>query len=454
MKSSLKTKFKKISGWGKTNLASVEIINPKTIKEIENIIINSPPKSIIARGMGRSYGDAAQIQGGTILKLNNFKEIFANYNSNEITAQAGVSFEEILEVIIPKGYFLPVTPGTKKITLGGAIAADIHGKNHHQDGSFGNHVKRIRLTNGMGKTITLSPNNENKEFFWATIGGMGLTGIIIDATFSIIPIETSYIEEETTRCKNIEVLIKEMSEIDTKYKYSVAWIDSMHNDFRGILSCGNHAKISKYNNSKNIKDLSFKHKAKANIPDILPNNIMNKFVIKIFNQLWYLKSPKTRKKKKLKSINNFFYPLDAINNWNNIYGKKGFLQYQIVVPLEHSAMIKKILVKLKGINALSFLPVLKKLGKPNKSYLSFPISGWTLSIDLPANNKEVESLLNEIDKEVAHIGGRIYLAKDSRQSEYIFKKTYKLLNIWQEKKRILDPKKIFKSDIAIRLKII
>ncbi len=451
-----KKKFKFISGWGKTKPVGVEIISPKTVKEIKDIIITSQPKSIITRGRGRSYGDAAQINKGKVIKLNYFKEIIPNYEQQEITAQAGASIEEILKIIIPKGFFLPVTPGTKKITLGGAIAADVHGKNHYQDGSFGNYIKRIRLINGIGKIITLTPNEENSlstaELFWATIGGMGLTGIILDATFAIIPIESSLVKVETRRYQNLENLIQDMITAANHYKYTVAWIDSMHDDFRGILSSGNHATkedLKKYN-CKNI--LSFKPKTLISIPDIIPINCIKKIIIKIFNEIWYRKSPKKRKIE-LMSIDKFFYPLDKIDKWNNIYGKNGFIQYQIVVPEKNISIIIKVLKKLKKINALSFLPVLKRFSKANKSYLSFPFSGWTLSVDLPANNKKIEMLLDSIDNEIAEIGGKHYLAKDSREKAFIFKKTYTLLSKWRRKQSILDPKQIFMSDLASRLEL-
>ena len=362
MKISLNKNLKRISGWGKNKFVDVEVVIPKSINEIKNIIINSKPKSLIVRGQGRSYGDAAQIKEGTVLKLSNFKAIRPDYEKNEVTAEAGATLEEILKVIIPKGYFLPVTPGTKKITLGGAIAADVHGKNHHQDGSFGNHIKRIRLINGIGEELTLSPHKENNSLtnkhFWSTIGGMGLTGIVIDATFSIIPIQTSFILEDTKRYKNLENLMQDMIKKDKNYKYIVAWIESMNRDFRGILTCGNHAQIKEINNIEGSKKLTFHTNSLTSVPDLIPISFMNKLVIKLFNEFWFRKSPKKINQKVI-PIDNFFYPLDKIENWNNIYGRKGFIQYQIVVPEEHSAMIKEILDKLKQINALIFLPVLK-----------------------------------------------------------------------------------------------
>ena len=448
--------LKNISGWGKINPVDVDIITPETIEEIKIIINNSKAKSIISRGLGRSYGDAAQIKEGKVLKLNNFKKITPNYQKYEITAQAGATFEEILKVIIPKGFFLPVTPGTKKITLGGAIAADVHGKNHHIDGSFGNYIKRIRLINGSGENIILSPINqnqlENNEKFWATIGGMGLTGIIIDATFSIIPIQTSLIKTEISRHDNLDDLMQKMLEADEKYKYSVAWIDSMNNGLRGILTCGNHITNKDLGNSKDQNYLSFNSKSFTNIPNLIPINLMQRTFIKLFNEFWFRKTSKNISKK-LMTIEKFFYPLDAINNWNNIYGRKGFIQYQLFVPEEQKKLIKKILYKLKSINALTFLPVLKRLGAANQGYLSFPSPGWTLSIDLPAPNQKVENVLKEIDKEIAEIGGRFYLAKDSRQSEHIFKKTYPSLDTWKKVQTRLDPQGKFISDMAIRLRI-
>ncbi len=456
LKKNYPRKFNKISGWGKTKAVDVEIINPKTIREIQDIIRNSHPKSIIARGAGRSYGDAAQIKKGKVLKLENFKEIFPNYINNEVTAQAGASFEEILRKIIPRGFFLPVTPGTKKITLGGAIAADVHGKNHHRDGSFGDYVKRVILIDGNGKRITLSPykedNLEINELFWATIGGMGLTGIIIEATFSIIPIQTSFIKEETNRFTNLDDLMKEMIRLDDQNKYSVAWIDSMNNNFRGILSRGNHATKQEIKKLKDIDYLSFNPHPFTKIPRFIPINLMNRQFVKIFNEWWFRKTP-IKIVKRIITIEKFFYPLDAIENWNNIYGVNGFIQYQIIVPETCRYMIRKVLEKLNHINACSFLPVLKRLGKSNKSYLSFPSKGWTLSIDLPANNQKIDKLLEELDQEIIKVGGKLYLAKDARQSDSTFKKTYKSLDTWQKNKKILDPNCIFISDIANRLKI-
>ncbi len=453
MKRTLKKNLKSISGWGKNKFVRVEIVKPKTINEIKHIIINSKPESIIARGKGKSYGDAAQIKDGKVLKLNNFKRIFPNFENKEVTAQAGATLEEILEIIIPKGFFLPVTPGTKKITLGGAIAADVHGKNHYQDGSFGNHIKEIKIINGIGKEIILSPNKKNSsetnKQFWATVGGMGLTGIILEATFSIIPIETSFIQEKTTRYNNLEDLIKDMIKNENKYKYSVAWIDSMNRNLRGVVNYGNHIKA---NRIKKESKLSFNPKAIISIPNIILINLMNRLLIKIINEFLFLKSPKASTLR-IKTINNFFYPLDAIEQWNNVYGKNGFIQYQIVIPEEHTLIIRKILDELKKVKASSFLPVLKRFGPANESYLSFPLSGWTLSIDLPAHNNRIENVLQKLDKEIADIGGKIYLAKDSRQSSYIFKKTYKSIEDWKEQKQILDPRNIFTSDIAMRLKL-
>tara|TARA_Y100001968_G_scaffold76889_1_gene68298 strand:- start:4010 stop:5398 length:1389 start_codon:yes stop_codon:yes gene_type:complete len=460
MNSSLNKRYKNqdksINGWGKSKKVKAELINPKTVQEIKEFIIHSQPKSIIARGLGRSYGDAAQVNEGKVLSLKNFKEISPNYNNFEVTAQAGATFEEILKIIIPKGFFLPVTPGTKKITVGGAIAADVHGKNHHHDGSFGKYVKRLELINGLGENIILKPFQKNSskanEKFWATIGGMGLTGIVIEATFTIIAIETSYIKQEITRHQKIEDLMKMMRKVDNKYKYSVAWIDSMHNDFRGVLTCGNHVRSKEINYLKEENLLSFNPKKIISIPDIMPNNLMNKLFIKSFNELWFRKAI-ANSYESLVTFEKFFYPLDAINNWNNIYGREGFIQYQFVIPEENESMIKNILKRLKDIKALTFLPVLKRLGKGNLGYLSFPMDGWTLSIDLRRNNKKIDNLLAEFDMEIASIGGRIYLAKDSRQSAIIFHKTYKLIDIWQKQKNILDPKTKFSSDIAKRLKI-
>ncbi len=445
---------KVISGWGRNLPVSSNIVIPKKIEDIQDFIKESQPKSIIPRGLGRSYGDAAQLKDKNVIDLRHFTKLTLHKDEGTLTAGAGISFNEVLKYIVPRGFFLPVSPGTRNVTVGGAIASDVHGKNHHVDGSFGNHVFEIKLIDGLGNLKILTPDNEDKtlfEQFWSTIGGMGLTGVIIEANFKLIKIESSLISVDTSRHEDLESLMDAMLVADKKYRYSVAWVDSLHPKSRGVLTCGDHAKSEDLENS--IDKLQYDPKSLTTTPSFLPNGLLNKLTVRLFNETWYRKAPQ-RKEKELQSIAQFFHPLDGVKDWNKIYGPKGFVQYQFAIPDESSYLISKTLKTLKEINAPSFLTVLKRFGKNNKGYLSFPISGWTLAVDVPAGIPNLNEALVLLDNEIADKGGRIYLAKDSRQSSEMFFKTYKQFEKWHKIKKEMDPKFIFTSDLAERYKII
>lgn len=441
----------KLTGWGLTKPVEVNIIIPKSLKELKGTIKKAKSKSLIARGLGRSYGDAAQINSGSVIKLDFFKKIELDISNSTIKVGAGLSLNEILEYIIPRGYFIPVSPGTSKVTVGGAIAADIHGKNHHNDGSFSNFLINLTLIDGNGNEHQLSPDSSiNSNKFWATVGGMGLTGIIVEATFKLLPIDNSFMSVDSKRYQDLESLMNAMEKADNDYKYSVAWVDSLHKNARGVLTLANHANKNELNKSQMSNPLTFKSKSLAKAPDYFPGGILNKYTVKAFNTAWFYKFPKDLKKE-IQDISNYFHPLDGIKNWNKIYGEKGFLQYQFVVPNESKELITYSLDLLRKIGVPSFLTVLKRFGKGNKSPLSFPQKGWTLAIDIPNNVSNLEKTLSKLDHKIALAGGRIYLAKDSRQSPKIFKSTYPLFNEWLEIKRELDPEFKFVSDISNRL---
>tara|TARA_B100000886_G_C20426900_1_gene494626 strand:- start:9841 stop:11262 length:1422 start_codon:yes stop_codon:yes gene_type:complete len=454
-KENLKSDIKLLSGWGRTNAEECNLVNPDNINQIKNLILEARKRSLIPRGLGRCYGDAAQIKGETVIEIPNFNKISINNKDDYIEAEGGASLDSILKFIIPKGYFLPVSPGTRYVTVGGAIAADVHGKNHHVDGSFGNHIRNLTILDGNAEIHKLFPesnfqNNEN-DFFWATVGGMGLTGLILKAEFDLLRINTSFIKVDTSRFKNIETLMENMIDCDTKYRYSVAWIDSLDNDFRGVLTCGNHAELNDLPEKKLLNPLHYDPKAIASAPIFLPKGILNKFTVKIFNEAWYRKAA-AEKKNEIQTIAQFFYPLDGVTNWNRIYGPHGFIQYQFVVPDSGSYLIKKTLKKLKDLGAPSFLNVLKRFGPGNSSPMSFPMEGWTLAIDLPAKIDGLFKVLDEIDSEVIESGGRIYMAKDSRQNAFYLNKSYQGINKWNKTRRYFDRREVFYSSMAKRYK--
>jgi decaprenylphospho-beta-D-ribofuranose 2-oxidase len=450
----LTAETKTLSGWGRTNPVSAQVVQPSSVEQLQELVRGAPPRSLIARGLGRSYGDAAQLKDGTVIELPAFDRIALDPASGTVTAGAGVSLDQILRVIVPAGFFLPVTPGTRNVTVGGAIAADVHGKNHHVDGSFGNHVQRLLLVDGSGILRELTPSGrgsfDEAEFFWATVGGMGLTGVIVEATFSLIPISSSLISVDTTRYRDLESLMAAMVEADSRYRYSVAWVDSLDPKGRGVLTCGDHAPAEALPKSQQSDPLYYDPKALASAPPFLPGGLLNKFTVRAFNEAWYRKAPKHRVGE-LQAIAPFFHPLDGVQDWNRIYGPAGFLQYQFAVPNEAAHLVQRTLEAMRQVGAPSFLTVLKRFGPSNPAPLSFPIPGWTLAADVPAAVPGLLEVLNQIDEEVAAAGGRLYLAKDSRQSAGMMKNSYVRLYDWEQSVALINQTPKTFSDIAERL---
>lgn len=445
----LKAETRTLSGWGRTNPVTAQVVQPGSVEQLQELVRGAPPRSLIARGMGRSYGDAAQRNNGTVIELPALDRIALDPASGTVTAGAGVSLDQILRVIVPAGFFLPVTPGTRNVTVGGAIAADVHGKNHHVDGSFGNHVQRLLLIDGHGTLRELRPEGETATLFWATIAGMGLTGVIVEASFSLIPISSSLISVDTSRHRDLESLMTAMVEADSRYRYSVAWVDSLDPRGRGVLTCGDHASREQLPPAQQADPLHYDPKALASAPPFLPGGLLNKLTVRAFNEAWYRKAPKNRTGE-LQAIAPFFHPLDGVQDWNRIYGPAGFLQYQFAVPDDAARLVPRTLEALRQVGAPSFLTVLKRFGPGNPAPLSFPIPGWTLAADVPAAVPGLLKVLEQIDDEVAAVGGRLYLAKDSRQSGGMFRRSYPRLSEWQGIQQQLDSNQMFRSDMVER----
>jgi len=382
--------------------------------ENELLSILQKPYEIIPHGNGRSYGDSA-LNTNIIHTIKHNYFLSFNKENGVLHCESGVLLSEILETFVPKGWFLSVTPGTKFITVGGAISSDVHGKNHHIAGSFSETVLSFRLALPNGEIVECSQHN-NQEFFKAACGGMGLIGVIIDAKIKLQPIKSSSINQITIKTQNL----KDTFEAFEKYKnytYSVAWIDCMaKGDKIGkcLLMVGEHADDG---------NLAYKNEKKLSIPFNLPSLTLNQFSVKMFNMLYYGKV-KTGISKQKMSIDSFFYPLDAIKHWNRIYGKNGLTQYQFVLPKEKSYEgLQKILGKIANSGKGSFLAVLKLFGKGNDNYLSFPTEGYTLALDFKIE-PNIFQLFNELDKIVLEYGGRFYLAKDSRINKETFEVGY------------------------------
>ena len=406
--------------WGLYPRIKSKGIEFSSISELQERIISS--KNYIPYGNGRSYGDSALNE--TVIPMRQLNKIlYFDEINGIIELQSGVLLSEILDFCIPKGWFLKVTPGTKLITVGGAIASDVHGKNHHIDGCFGNSVLEFDLLQPNGELVTCS-RTQNNELFRHTCGGQGLTGIIVKAKLELKRIESSRIKQTTIKTGSLKETFEVFEEIKDQ-PYSVAWID--------CLSTGRKLGRSHVMYGDFISDgnLDIKEGLKLNIPFFFPGITLNKWTVKAFNWFYYNKQARKVKESKV-GFNSFFYPLDTINNWNRIYGRKGFLQYQFILPLEVSYDgVKQILEILSKSGKGSFLAVLKLYGKQNENTLSFPMEGYSLALDLKVS-KSVFELLNRLDEIVENFGGRVYLSKDARLSKNSFNKTYRNAELFRE----------------------
>lgn len=403
--------IQKVTNWGNFPVVEKEIKSEDSIEKIKDFVRNN--NEVIARGNGRCYGDASLSEHiFSTKRLNKF--ISFDRLNGVIECESGVLLSEILEVIVPQGYFLYVTPGTKFISVGGAIASDVHGKNHHAEGCFSEYLETFSLLNENSEVITCS-RTQNEDKFWATIGGMGLTGIILSAKFKLKNIETAYIRQESIKAENLDEIFKLFDESES-WTYNVAWIDCLQtgkNIGRSIMMRGEHAFKHELPKKFQQNPLRLKQKFIPKVPFYFPDFMLNKWSVKLFNYLYFNKQQK-KEVKNFVDYETFFYPLDVVNDWNKIYGKKGFIQYQMVIPKEKGkAGMKKILETIAKSGNGSFLAVLKLFGKENPlAYNAFPLEGYTLALDFKVNPK-LAKLVSDLDEIVEEFGGRIYLTKDS-----------------------------------------
>src|SRR5882724_501509 len=410
---------KEIANWGNYPVMESEESNFAFLDDIQRYVKKTG--EFIPRGNGRCYGDAS-LAPRTICTTKFDKILSFDTEKGIFECESGITLDHVLEVIVPKGWFLPVTPGTKFITVGGAVASDVHGKNHHVDGCFSHHVQEMDILVSDGRMITCSPVLE-PDLFEATCGGMGLTGVITRIRFGLKKIGTSYIRQKQVKANNLEEILQFFDKYKD-YTYSVAWIDCLKKGKgfgRSILILGEHATLSDLNDQQKKEPLKLPKKKQIPFPFNLPSWVLNTFSVKAFNFLYYGKNFK-------QEINNvvnyepFFYPLDAILNWNRGYGKKGFIQYQFVVPMESKQGLIEILRKISDKGLGSFLAVLKVFGK-QESLISFPMEGYTLALDIPVRKGLFETL-DELDKIVLHYGGRLYMSKDARMKPDILEAGY------------------------------
>jgi decaprenylphospho-beta-D-ribofuranose 2-oxidase len=422
--------------------------------EAAELMAGRTSRGLLARGLGRSYGDAAQNAGGLVFDMTTVDRVLdVDLAAAEVEVEAGVSLGRLMTLFVPMGLFVPVTAGTRYVTVGGAIAADIHGKNHHVAGSFSQHVRWLDLLTADGRVHRVGPD-ENPELFWATAGGMGLTGVILRARVRMKPIESSRVVVDTDRTPNLDALMTLLAETDHLYDYSVAWIDCMAKGSRmgrSVLTRGRFARRDELPARRQVDPLRYSTSVKASVPDVFPPGLLNGLTVAAFNELWYRKAPR-HEVGQLQSIPTFFHPLDGVGNWNRIYGPRGFVQYQFTVPFGEEDAMREALGRISASGHASFLAVLKRFGEGSPGMLSYPSPGWTLALDIPVV-KGLAALLDRLDDLVAAAGGRIYLAKDSRVRPELLERMYPQLGRFRAVRDRVDPDGVFTSDLARRLSL-
>ncbi|MEX2582150.1 MAG: FAD-binding oxidoreductase [Gemmatimonadota bacterium] len=442
-----------LAGWGRYPVEVCHVYRPERRSELKSLLLSGREGSFISRGLGRSYGDAAlNADAGVVSHLRMNRMLGFDDAAGVLECEAGVSFEEILRTFLPRGFFLPVTPGTKFVTVGGAIANDVHGKNHHGDGTFAESLLEILLLTP-ADGLRVCSREKDAELFWATVGGLGLTGAIVSATFRLRRVESAYLRVSYRRTTDLAETLAVLGEEDGMHRYSVAWIDCLAKDGRLGRSVGmfaDHAALTDLPLSIR-SPLAPPSKRAPRVPFDLPAAALNRYSVRAFNEVYYRRHPD---REEVVDVDRFFYPLDAVRDWNRIYGRRGFLQYQVVLPEpDGEAGLRILLERLSRSGRPSFLAVLKRFGEQNAGMLSFPRKGYTLALDLPADDGAAE-FLRTLDEIVVRYGGRVYLGKDAVLLPEHFRAMYPRAAEFQEVKARVDPDGVLASSLARRLGLV
>lgn len=441
-----------IAGWGNFPVSLAQVKSPDGERNLVSEVTSG--NAFISRGLGRAYGDSAlpAKEGGVVLsslELNRF--IWFDEKTGDLVAESGVSLAEIIKVFLPRGWFLPTVPGTKFVTLGGAVAADIHGKNHHIDGTFGVHIQWLDLVTPSGAVLHCTPK-ENREVFRATIGGMGLTGHILRVAVRLRRVASAYCKVRYIKSKNLADTLALLSEHDAHYRHTVAWMDCLaegDNLGRGVLMLGNEAELSDLPETLQKSPYKLPKRLQLTIPFYFPSWFLGNTFVRAFNTLYY---GLARNEEKIVDFEKFFFPLDTISHWNRIYGRRGFVQFQAYFPDATAAEgLRKCLEAISRTGLASFLAVLKRSGAANDFPLSFLDKGYTLALDIPGNAQVLSVLTKELDQVMSELGGRIYFAKDALVDAKLIPAMYPRLAEFKRIKKQVDPRRLIRSRLSERL---
>jgi decaprenylphospho-beta-D-ribofuranose 2-oxidase len=440
-----------LRGWGRATASRATLEQPRSLDQLADAFASGGPRGVIARGLGASYGDAAQNAGGRVLSMVGLDQVRAFDPANGlVVAEAGCSIARLLRLVVPAGWWLPAAPGTRFLTLGGAVANDVHGKAHHLEGSIRRAVRSLQLLTPAGGVVTVTPQTTS-ELFAATLGGLGLTGIVLTVTLQLRRIETSWMRVRSERAADLGDALDRMARGDPA-GYLVAWVDCLAGGRtlgRSVLTRAEHAALGELPAAASRRPLRFAPRQWLAVPPGVPDGVLGRRLAVAFNQARFAR-PSGRELERLVPIAKCLWPLDAVRGWNRLYGPSGFVQYQLAVPHGAEAVLEAVVGSLTRARCPSFLGVLKRLGAGG-GMLSFPIPGWTLAVDIPANQPGLGRLLDRFDELVAEAGGRVYLAKDARLKRAPFEAMYPELGSWRRVRERVDPSGRLQSDLGRRL---
>ena len=451
------TSTQRLTGWARTAPSVAQVLSTPDPEVIAKAVAQAGRRGVLARGLGRSYGDNAQNGGGLVVDMTALNKIHTmDSDTHLVDVDAGVNLDQLMRAALPLGLWVPVLPGTRQVTVGGAIACDIHGKNHHSAGSFGNHVRTMDLLTADGEIYQLTPDGPESELFWATVGGNGLTGIILRATIAMTPTETAYFIADGDVTATLDETIAFHSDgSEDNYTYSSAWFDAISAPpklGRAAISRGSLATVEQLPKKLRKNPLKFDAPQLLTVPDIVPSGLLvGKYTFMPIGELWYRKSGTYRGK--VQNLTQFYHPLDMFGEWNRAYGPAGFGQYQFVVPIQAVDEFKAIIYDIQQSGHYSFLNVFKLFGPGNEAPLSFPIPGWNVCVDFPIK-PGLNEFLNDLDRRVLEFGGRLYTAKDNRTTAETFHAMYPRIDEWIAVRRKVDPNGVFASDMARRLELL